>query len=389
MVRIGSTALVLAPLTPDGSQTYLEILAATSPDEMNLAALSYTLPPESWADNWEQYVGSLPETRAFFHAGRTLTTAQDGREAAFEDMVVVDPTDPMEAITAIEDRLSDWQSTGRPTVISLQTLTILLQYVDFDTAFRYLHLLVHKIRASEAVGYVQIDPHLHDSEQLNTLKALFDTVIAYSESEERWVEVDADDEVRALDSATGGDSPDTDNSVFARWKAKAARLLGGDSATASPEPGELSSGPRVSSSVGTAAPTDSTGAGTDVDSGTGTTSDADSTGADSADRDSDDTGERPDTAADEAGEDLLTDDERIKRLLHQSGGQMRQADLAEMSPWSESTVSRKLSQMEDDGTISRIRIGRENVVFLDGREPDAVRPPADRDEDTQSALGSK
>ena len=74
-------------------------------------------------------------------------------------------------------------------------------------------------------------------------------------------------------------------------------------------------------------------------------------------------------------EDMLTDDERIRSLLIQYGGRMKQADITTETPWSKSTVSRKLKTMEADGTITRMQVGRENLVFLDGAEPDAAKSP--------------
>lgn len=71
-------------------------------------------------------------------------------------------------------------------------------------------------------------------------------------------------------------------------------------------------------------------------------------------------------------ESLLTDEERIERLLLQEGGRMSQANLIKDTHWSGPTVSRKLIQMEDAGYITRVRVGHENLIFLDGHEPDIM-----------------
>lgn len=62
-------------------------------------------------------------------------------------------------------------------------------------------------------------------------------------------------------------------------------------------------------------------------------------------------------------------------LLEANGGRMKQADLVSETAWSSATVSRELSAMEDDGLISKISVGRENVVSVKGAEPDWYRPP--------------
>lgn len=68
-------------------------------------------------------------------------------------------------------------------------------------------------------------------------------------------------------------------------------------------------------------------------------------------------------------EEMLPDDERVRRLLRENGGRMRQVSIVEETDWSKSKVSMLLSEMEEAGDISRLRVGRENVVSLPGHEP--------------------
>jgi hypothetical protein len=60
----------------------------------------------------------------------------------------------------------------------------------------------------------------------------------------------------------------------------------------------------------------------------------------------------------------LTDEDRVRKALAEDDGRMRQAALAEELDWSASKTSRVLSGMADEGTVEKIRVGRENVVDL-------------------------
>ncbi|WP_338729747.1 hypothetical protein [Haladaptatus sp. DJG-WS-42] len=71
--------------------------------------------------------------------------------------------------------------------------------------------------------------------------------------------------------------------------------------------------------------------------------------------------------------DLVPPDKFINQLLTQRGGQMKQTDIVDESGWSKAKVSRELSKMEENGAISRFRIGRGNIVTLSGHEPDAAK----------------
>ncbi|KAB1188528.1 MULTISPECIES: MarR family transcriptional regulator [Haloferax] len=61
---------------------------------------------------------------------------------------------------------------------------------------------------------------------------------------------------------------------------------------------------------------------------------------------------------------IVTDEDRVRTLLQASGGRVRQKDVVTELDWSKSKVSRVLSRMEDDGTIEKLRLGRENVIDL-------------------------
>lgn len=78
-----------------------------------------------------------------------------------------------------------------------------------------------------------------------------------------------------------------------------------------------------------------------------------------------------------ADEEFLPDDERVVAILQQNGGRMRQSAIVTETDWSKSKVSMLLSEMEEDDDITRLRVGRENIVSLPGYEPEATRSPYD------------
>jgi uncharacterized membrane protein len=76
-------------------------------------------------------------------------------------------------------------------------------------------------------------------------------------------------------------------------------------------------------------------------------------------------------------EELMTDEDRVVTLIQENGGRMKQVNIVEETGWSKSKVSMLLSDMEDDGTISKLRVGRENIISLEGLEPEATKSPFD------------
>lgn len=74
-------------------------------------------------------------------------------------------------------------------------------------------------------------------------------------------------------------------------------------------------------------------------------------------------------------EELLSDEDRVRTLLEDQGGRMKQVDIVDETGWSKSKVSMLLSDMDEDGEITKIRVGRENIIALEGEEPDAAGSP--------------
>ena len=73
------------------------------------------------------------------------------------------------------------------------------------------------------------------------------------------------------------------------------------------------------------------------------------------------------------GDRLLTPEEHILGAIERSGGAMKQSEIVAAVEWSESTVSRKLTELESREAVSRYQIGREKLVYLPGHEPEAAR----------------
>jgi hypothetical protein len=124
---------------------------------------------------------------------------------------------------------------------------------------------------------------------------------------------------------------------------------------------------------------DSLGSGSDVDSGTAADTATPTPGSETepVDRGERDAAEAAPAQPAVSDEELLSDEERVVTLLESHGGRMKQVDIVENTDWSKSKVSMLLSEMEDEGTISKLRVGRENIVSLAGHEPDAAGSPFD------------
>jgi hypothetical protein len=75
-----------------------------------------------------------------------------------------------------------------------------------------------------------------------------------------------------------------------------------------------------------------------------------------------------DDADEETDLELLSDEERVERLLEDNGGRMKQANIVTETGWSNAKVSQLLSSMEEEDRIDKLRIGRENLISFPDKD---------------------
>jgi len=92
--------------------------------------------------------------------------------------------------------------------------------------------------------------------------------------------------------------------------------------------------------------------------GAGTTAGGSAGGPDSADAGEDAAGD------DGPPEELLSNEERVIRLLEDNGGRIKQQRIAEEYDWTDAKTSQVVGSLREDDAVETFRIGRENVVAL-------------------------
>lgn len=63
-------------------------------------------------------------------------------------------------------------------------------------------------------------------------------------------------------------------------------------------------------------------------------------------------------------EDVLSDTDRVMRILEEEGGEIKQKKIADETGWSAAKVSQITSNLEEEGRIEKLRMGRENIIKI-------------------------
>lgn len=71
--------------------------------------------------------------------------------------------------------LSEWDE---PIVICFESLTAMLQYVDYETAYEFLHAVTGQTYAAGARAHFHVDPSAHDETGIAGITSLFDASVS-------------------------------------------------------------------------------------------------------------------------------------------------------------------------------------------------------------------
>jgi len=80
----------------------------------------------------------------------------------------------------IDDILGSWAS---PVAVCFDSLTAMLQYVEFETAYEFLHATTGRFYAADARAHYHIDPAAHDPTHVAGITSLMDAVITVEDGE--------------------------------------------------------------------------------------------------------------------------------------------------------------------------------------------------------------
>ncbi|MFK5603821.1 helix-turn-helix transcriptional regulator [Haloferax volcanii] len=87
-------------------------------------------------------------------------------------------------------------------------------------------------------------------------------------------------------------------------------------------------------------------------------------GADTAAADDTDESDASDDGEPSPPPELLSNEERVLRLIESRGGRIKQQEVAGALDWTDAKTSKVVRGMRDEGTIEGFRLGRENVLRL-------------------------
>ncbi|WP_135855069.1 DUF7504 family protein [Halorussus salinus] len=174
------------PLDDKGDAATLGFLTQTPPRETNVLVISYIRSADEWLRTWLDYAGESPAHLGIIRVGettRSATTASASDSPSHSPSVietVANPRNLTDLGITISEYISDWDENPYQTCVCFDSLTALLQYTEnVQTAFRFLHTVVGRVKTANARACYQITPDAHDDQTVALITGLFDTVLEH------------------------------------------------------------------------------------------------------------------------------------------------------------------------------------------------------------------
>ena len=177
-----ATVLLLSPSFSDHEgETCADLLLPEEADGQNALWVSYTKSPDKQVRRFRSRSASAPRNVGIISvddaARSAAATAGTGGGPDAVGETITSPNDLTGLGIRITEYLKRWQGNEARTVVCFDSLTALLQYVELETAYQFLHVLSGRFAAVGAFAHFHMDPTAHDDKTVETIVSLFDAVV--------------------------------------------------------------------------------------------------------------------------------------------------------------------------------------------------------------------
>lgn len=221
LVDTGDVALLYDDLPEDADGHYCEQSLTVGPaDDRAELLVRFADDDRSRVGMDDRHNNRQPAKRGVLVVGDTMEARTlVAEEPDFDDPVVMDavldPSDLQGIGTSISRFCEIWSNEGYHVSVCFDSLSDVLNAVDPEDAFRFVHVLSRRFEAVDATAHFHADPDAHDEGLLGPFEDPLDEVFVEFEADEAALEVSFDSR-RASDAevaeSLGDDSTPDDDS---------------------------------------------------------------------------------------------------------------------------------------------------------------------------------
>ncbi|MGQ4556420.1 DUF7504 family protein [Halobellus sp. GM3] len=182
-VDTADAVLVLRPQSASLTDAECKRLLLEDPAEAQILGISFSQSPSGWYDGWREALGDDPAEAALITTPDLADADPADEDRSFSVETVATPSN----LTGIGVKSTPYLNEWDNAVVVADSLTMLLQYTDPQSVYRFLHVLTTRLRTTGAAGQFYCDPTVQDDQTVELLKTLFDGIIECEDGDDGWV----------------------------------------------------------------------------------------------------------------------------------------------------------------------------------------------------------
>ncbi|MFB6152091.1 MAG: hypothetical protein ABEJ40_09830 [Haloarculaceae archaeon] len=165
--------LLCAPSLSGGEREVCsDLLLPDDPGNASVLWVTFRRDAVACVDQWSAETDEQPRNAGVIAVGDT----GEGVDAGWATVETVNSASDLTGLgIAIGEFLSDWDGE---IVVCFDSLTAMLQYVDVETAYEFLHTIAGQLYNADARAHFHIDPTAHDQQTVESLTSLFDAAVS-------------------------------------------------------------------------------------------------------------------------------------------------------------------------------------------------------------------
>jgi len=166
---VGDAAATLVCTSSMGSGNGCEELLGGATEETDVLWVTYTCSPADCIERWRA-AGGTGSLSVIAVGDMPTDTVSD------EPDVTVQSVSTPDDLTGLGIILSQALSETDQPVVCFDSLSVLLQYVDHETAYEFLNAVTGHLHAADASAHFHLDTSAHDTQTVDALASLFDAI---------------------------------------------------------------------------------------------------------------------------------------------------------------------------------------------------------------------
>jgi len=167
----GATNVLLRTPPMDDAREVCNSLLTEGIRAQNVLFVSYTQQPDGCIEQLGDTVEGMKRV--------AVVTVGDASGTATREGVTTENVSTASDLTGLGIQVGEFLSGyDGPAVVCFDSLTSMLQYVDFETAYEFLHAVTGQIHAAGARAHFHIDPSAHDKRDVAGITSLFDASVS-------------------------------------------------------------------------------------------------------------------------------------------------------------------------------------------------------------------